>query len=285
MKGRNIVLLALALLVSFQVSAQKPNAYRLKTGDKFVATVEITQHIEQDLMGQSQVTDQDMLTVDEYEVVKREEGTILLKVTGLRRQLTISGAMNISMDSDSDDEISVPIKVLTGKSYYVTIDVYGKVMKVEGLEEFRDQVRSELKSTIVAGQTAQILDPISTEVIKTSFEGFFYIYSPDRRKKWNRESAVTINNLPVTVSTNFVREKRKKLVANGTLSITGDIEAQGMTMTADMTGTQVSEFVLDKKTGLSKSVETKQEMTGQLGLESFDIPMTMTTVTKVTVSW
>lgn len=285
MKRRIIVVLTLTLLVSFQVSAQKPKAYRLKTGDKFVVNVEVTQRIEQEIMGQSQVTGQDMLTVDEYEVVRNEGGTILLKTTGLSRKLTISGVMDVTMDSSSDDETSEPLKVLTGKSYFITVDTYGKVLKIEGLEEMRDQMREELKSTIVAGQTDQILNQVNEDVIRTSFEGFFHIYSPDRKKKWKRDYEVTINNLPVAVSTEFVREKQKKLVATGSLSIAGDIDVQGMTVAADMSGTQVSTFVLDKKTGLSKTVETKQDMTGQLNLQSFDVPMTMSTVTKVTVSW
>ncbi len=285
MKGRIAIGLILTCLVSLQLNAQKPKAYRLKVGDKFVVTADITQHVEQDMLGQKLITEEYKLTVDEYEVVKQGKGIIRLKTTGLRRKLTSLGLTNVDLDSDGEGEKNDPIKVLVGKSYYITINDYGKVLNLEGLEGFRKQVRDELKTTTVASYTTRVLDQIDEEVIKSSFETLFYIYSPDGRKKWHRESEMTLDNMSLSVSTDFVREKGKKLVAKAQLSFIGVMEVEGKGAAAEMKGTQVSTFVLDKKTGLIKSAEITQDITAELNLQNFDLPMTIDAVTKVAVTW
>ncbi|MCE7991422.1 MAG: hypothetical protein HEP71_05555 [Roseivirga sp.] len=281
---RKLILLALGVMIVVTAAAQKPRSYRLKVGDKFTTTAEITQAIEQDLMGQNQSINQTILNVDEYEVVLFEDGVYRLKSTGIRRKVEMSGATAIDMDSDLDGVANLALRALTGKSFYMKMDIYGKVLELEDFDDYKKEVGADFEGTMLESQKEPILMALNEETIKTSFEIFFHLYAPGKRKTWEDEYEMTVNNLPIAVATNYVRNG-KKISATGTMALTGEVDVQGATMTADLSGTQKTDYQLDKKTGLPTLVETKQDLSGEMNIQNMTIPMTIKTISKATITW
>lgn len=285
MSVRKIIGVVVGLLVVTVLTAQKPRYYNLKVGDKFTASAEITQTVEQDLMGQSQTTNQTILNVDEYEVMSFENGIYRLKSTGIRRKVKMSGALDLEMDSDAEGPVNLAMSALTGKSFYMKMDRYGKVIELENFDNYKEEVGADFEGTMLEGQKDLILKELQEKTIKTSFEIYFNLYAPGKRKTWEAEYEMTVNNLPIAVATSYARKGAKKIAATGKMTLTGEIEIQGAVMTADLSGTQLTNYQLDKKTGLPTKVETNQDLSGEMKLQGMTIPMTIKTISKATISW
>jgi ribosomal protein S6E (S10) len=285
MKLKYILLLTISFSMNMEMTAQKPNRYKLKPGDKFTLTSEIVQAMKQDIMGQKQEINQTISSVDEMEVVSFENGVYRIKSTGISRKVSMSGLTEIDLDSEADGDGNLAMKVLVNKSFYILMDKYGEIKRLEGFEAYKQQISDELDDTILAGQKEGVLGALDEETVSTTLESALHIYSPEKRKTWHDEYTVVVSNLPVSVSTDFVRKGSKKILADGTLNISGKVEIQGSPVDADMTGTQQSTYLLDKKTGLPKLVEVNQQMSGEMVIQTITVPMTMTTYTKTAFTW
>ncbi|GAB5525749.1 MAG: hypothetical protein Roseis2KO_36210 [Roseivirga sp.] len=274
------------LLVVATLSAQKPKSYNLKVGQEFTLNVLVESYSEQDIMGQKQVINQNVNNVDKYEVVSKDADGYRLKVTGLRRKVLMSGmAGDIDMDSAEEGEEHLAMRALTGKVYFMNISKYGKVMQIDDFAAYKEEIKTGFEGTSLAGQGDQVLASVTEENAQTTFESFFYIYSPTGEKNWQNEYTMTLNALPVNISLDYSRPAANQVVANGKLELSGDIDLQGMTMQAELSGTQVTTFELDKKTGLSNKVEISQTLSGDIKMQSITVPMTVETKSTATISW
>lgn len=286
MSVRKIIGVVIGLLVITALSAQKPKSYKLKVGQEFTLDVRIEVDMEQDIMGEKQGTKQTINNMDKYEVVSKETNGYRLKVTGVKRKVIMnSQAMNIDMDSDQEGDEHVAMRALTGKVYYLNIDKYGKVIKIDDFLAYKAEVKAAFDGTSLAGQADEVLASVSEKNALTTFESFFYIYSPSGEKNWQNEYTVTLSGLPINITLDYSRPNAKQMVANGKLDLTGDIEVQGTKMQAELLGSQITIFQLDKKTGLSKTVDMTQDLLGELKVQSLSVPMTVKTKSKATITW
>lgn len=268
------------------LSAQKPRSYNLKVGQAFTLDVLVESSSEQEIMGQTQKINQRVNNVDKYEVVSKDGGGYRLKVTGIRRKVLMSGMTgDIDMDSAEEGEEHLAMRALTGKAYFMDISKYGKVLKLDGFAAYKEDIKAGFEGTSLAAQADQVLASVSEENALTTFESFFFIYSPMSEKRWQNEYTMTLNGLPVNIILDYSRPEAKQVVANGKLELSGDIEVQGMKMQAELSGTQVTTFQLDKKTGLSKTVDISQTLSGDMKIQSITVPMTVKTKSTATVSW
>lgn len=275
----------MVLLLSAGAFAQTgPTEYNLKSGDQFKVAVTIKQNIDQTMLGQVMKTTQTINTVDLYEVVSVTEASYLLKTTGLSRSLlteTPQGSVSIDSDLDGDDHLA--FRALTGKSYYAEMNKYGRLLRFSGLEELKKAVEDDLEGTMLQGSADQLMLAFDPETLGTAFDGQFYIYQ-EPGKSWNRDSEMVVNNLPISVSYDFSRSATNEITAKGAMVLTGEIEAMGQTVTAEMTGDQTSIFKLDPVTGLSKSIRTTQDMDGALEVQDISVPMVLKTIVEVVIT-
>ena len=284
MKYNRIGWVLVALLVSVNLMAQGPTQYKLKVGDKFTVTSVVEQDIMQTMLGQEMETTQNISTVDIYEVVEKSKTGYKLKTTGISRSInTETGGGSINMDSDMEGDEHLAFRVLTGKSYYVNMNKYGKFLSFEGMDVFKDQVRGELEGTILESQTDQLLDAFDDETLGAAFDGQFYIYQ-EPGQSWNREAEMVVNNLPISVQYEFSRNGADEIKAIGAMVLSGEFEVMGNMMSADMAGEQSSVFKLDKKSGLATTITTVQDMDGSLEVSDLTVPMVLKTKVTVTIS-
>ena len=128
-------------------------------------------------------TTQSITTVDRYEVVKVTDSEIHILTTGISRSLyTETAGGSVTMDSDLE-EMSTCICVLTGKSYTIVMNKYGRFLRFEEMEAFRNDVSAELKGTILEDSVDDLLAGFEEKTLSTA-EGQFYIY-PEPSKQWN----------------------------------------------------------------------------------------------------
>jgi len=260
-----------------QLNAQRITEYSLRTGDQFRVTTEVKQTIVQTMFGQEVETRQNINTVDLYEVVAVTSEGYKIRTTGLRRSLlTESSGGTVSMDSDLEGDEHLAFQVLTNQSYYVIMNKYGRFLRFEGLDEFKNEVRSDLKGTILESGTEELLESFNDETLGDAFDGQFFIYQ-EPGKPWGRDASINMGNLPITVSFSFRYDVTDAIVADGAMVMAGDLEIEGQKMKADMAGNQTSRFVLDKDSGLPVAIRTVQDLDGSLEVSDLTVPMTLKT--------
>ncbi|OEK03616.1 hypothetical protein BFP97_19770 [Roseivirga sp. 4D4] len=284
MKFKKEILALLGLFVALNLSAQKPTEYKLNKGDQFRVSVVVKQDIEQNMFGQNMTTTQEITTIDLYEVVDTNNDGFLFKTTGLSRTLlskTPQGSM--SMDSDLDGDEHLAFRALSGKSYYIWMNKYGKVLSIEGLDELGEAVKKDLTGTVLESSADQLLTSFDAKTLTTSFDGQFYIYK-EPGKQWDREANMVVNNLPISVTYAFSYSGDAEITSEGDMILSGEFETMGQQMTAEMIGTQKSVFSLDAQTGMSKSIKTIQELEGELSIQGTSVPMSLKTEVTVEIT-
>lgn len=276
--------LALLMLLTVGLMAQRPSGYKLKLGDQFRVTVTIKQNIEQTMLGQTMETKQTISTVDLYEVVAVTSEGYKMRTTGLSRSLnTETGGGSVTMDSGMEGDDHLAFRVLTGKSYYVTMNQYGRFLSLEGMDSFNSAVKTELEGTALEDQSNELLAGFDEAILSTSFNGQFYIY-PEPEVPWERTVKSAVNGLPVSVTYDFSWKDNNTILATGDMTMSGELESMGQIMTADMAGTQTSEFKLDAATGLATIIKTLQDMDGSLELQGISVPMVLNTEVTVRIT-
>lgn len=276
--------MAMLMLMTLGLMAQRPSAYKLKLGDQFRVTATIKQNIEQTMLGQTMETVQTIKTVDLYEVVAVTGQGYKMRTTGLSRSLyTESGGGSVTMDSDMEGDDHLAFRALTGKSYYVLMNQYGRFLSFEGMDSFNSAVKTELEGTILEDQADQLLEGFDEASLSTAFNGQFYIY-PEPGESWERTVKTAVNGLPVSVTYDFSWQDNNTILATGDMTMSGELETMGQVMTADMTGSQTSEFKLDPTTGLAMTITTLQDMDGSLELQDISVPMVLKTEVTVRIT-
>lgn len=277
--------LLLTLLITLTIGLFGQSRYNLKVGDQFKVTATVKQDVDQTMLGQVITIEQTITTVDLYEVTEADNSGYLFRTTGLSRSLNTENAQgSVTMDSDLNGDEHLAFRVLTNKSYYVRMNPYGKCMGFEGMEKFRDDVREDLKGTVLEGSTDDLMMAFDDKTLKTAFDGQFFIYQ-EPGETWHRSAEMTVNNLPITTSLDFSRTADSEITASGAMAISGEFEVMGQMMSADMSGDQSSVFKLDKKAGLARTISTIQEMEGSLEVQDLSVPMTLKTKVTVKITW
>lgn len=283
---KTVLILVIGILFQGLIAAQKPQGYNLDKGLIIKVLSDVNQVISQTVQGQNYETNQKIVTSDQFEVMKVLDNGYKIKMTGMYRTLSMQGpGQQMEMDSRIEGESNLAFKALTGKSFDFIMNKKGKVLSIEGLNEYYDAIKAELAGTALEGSIETIIESINEETLKSGIEGQFNIYPNSNELNWNRTSKTVANNLPVTVTSEFSWDSDVSILAAGEMSLEGSTTVQGMEMSTTMKGTQNSIFDLDRGTGMSTLIQTQQEMKGQMEMQAMTIPMEMTTITKVTLNW
>lgn len=270
--------LSLIALFSVQLSAQKPSAYQLSVGDKFEVASNMEQSLSQQVMGQNMEAIQSTSTRDIYEVISVDNGVYRIKTTGVQRKFEInSQMMSMTMDSESDDEQSMPFRLMVDRSYEFTMNDKGEIQNIYGNEEVKKEIAEELAGTMYAQTANEISSAFDTEALKASLSGQFNIYADAAEQQWVKTIAVTVNDMPVETKMNFSYSGENTITAKGDVSASGQIEQMGTMIDSQMAGTQTSVYQVDAQTGLPLNTTITQNMKGEMKAQGMTIPMTADT--------
>lgn len=282
MNFKSLATLFLCLL-TLSAFGQSPKSYSFNEGDKFKVNAVVEQKIEQTMFGQVMETTQKISTTDLYEVVAVSSEGYRLKTTGLSRSFqTISSQGTVSMDSDMEGDEHLAFRTLKGKSYFIDMNIYGKALSMQGLDELKADIISELKGTPLESSAEQLTGAFEEESLMTSFNGQFFIYQMPG-EPWQNNFETMVNSLPIQVDLQFEYSSTNEIQAKGKMLMTGEFEVSGQQMGAEMQGDQTSNFKISPDTGLSYEIITNQKLEGNLEVQDIKVPMVLNTSVKVTI--
>ncbi|OEK03617.1 hypothetical protein BFP97_19775 [Roseivirga sp. 4D4] len=265
------------------VLAQKPRGYDLKKGDVYIMTATVKQDIQQQVQGQSLSTDQNLINTDKLEVMAVDGDVYTIKVTGVRRVISLKSPMgNTEMDSDDQDQTSLPLRIMNGKSYTVEMNRLGKILSISGTSDMRDAIRNEFNNVGMGAVADQMLTNYNDDLLKNSMESLMAIYDQDNGADWTIKTASVVNNIPVEMENTFSWSDDDTLLALAKINVNGTMSVMGTEVNTEMNGNQETTIDLDVKTGMPKKVKAIQTVEGKLYAPGITIPMTIISETNTT---
>ena len=293
---------------SFSTFAGNDVLFRLNLnkGDMVKYRSENTQVITQTMGGMNQVVDQSQ-TVD-YTInvaEKEEDGNMLVDIIYNRIAVGVTAnGTEMKFDSDSDTEQAsqnpqfMGFSALVGKTIRARISPTGNVLDVMGVDEMLAQMLNQIagENEGMKTQLKAVLDAnFSPDAMRQMFSGSFIQYPENSVKVDNSWSTnYSINNqftLKVMNTYTFKGAEGQKASIDYSSTLTtipGDkTTMQGMEMVFNLMGTQSGNVQVDLTYG--KIVESTQNqnitgnVTADMGGQTMNIPMTISSQSKITI--
>ena len=242
-------------------------------------------------MGMKQSQSQAQTVTEEFivkEVQPNGDRIVQYKITGVKVDIDVMGN-NVNYDSDNPDAASQAALrdvygAILNQPIQMTIASDGSIKSVKGAQVLRDNVETAGNKTEMGKQMAQaVVAQYSDETLQNNIRNYF-AYFPESNTavkpgdNWSVDREI-VNVLPIQSNTTYTYNRQEGsniyLDADGTLTADGTVEAQGMSMTADIKGTTNGNVVVDKDTGWLVSSESTQTMNGTMSAQGMDLPMTV----------
>ncbi len=300
-------LLSILFLACGMVSAKEPRGkkdtplppnqqqivlkFNLQPGDKYLFSSAMNQNIVQDMMGQQMNTTQNMVSDYLYDIQSIENGITTINVTfsTIKMDMDIAGMQRVSYDSNDPDAATSELKALSnlvGQSFLMQVDATGSVQKIDGLAEI---------IASVDGQQAEMLkQSFGDSSMIQNMNQLINIY-PNKNvgpgDSWIKTfsgpiAGIMQSEASSTFSLAEIEGDLAILNTDGQMSFS-KIEGLGanpMLQGAEfnLTGTQTGTLEVDIKSGLPVSTKLKQNITGDIDVQGFQIPMTI--VSEMTIT-
>ena len=278
---KQTILLAMLLAVSTAFAQVK--SYDLSVGDKYEVNQETNITMDIEAMGSSMQTVQKVITKDMLEVIAANSAGYEFKYTTMNRKIvmTLPMAGEQTMDSDGTGPMDAAFKAMINRSITFTMDKYGRIKEFKGLKDAKKAMKDDLAGTAMAAQADQLTAIYSESVLKSLLQGQLDFYAGDDSKEWNKNFSTVMNELPVDLEVKMWYDTDNSILADGKMLIKGEVNQMGAQMSTDLKGTQNSNYDLASN-GMPTQIQTKQEAEGSMTAQGMELPVKMSTMTKVT---
>jgi hypothetical protein len=257
-------------------------ALKLEKGRTYYQKTTMDQRITQTLMGQQQVVEQSIGTGMKVDVLDVDgRGNMRIRQTFTWSMFKQKNPMTGTTEYDSSKQTaapagSEPLGALLGQSYVVTVNPKGRVLDVNGVEELKQAVLKKLPPGGEQNQTMMILAPyLSEKPLRDTVEDMLAFY-PDRPVEfgdsWSKRTTLSVG-FGMTIDHTWTLQKREAGVAiiGETAAVRSDpnappMDAGGMKMRFDMSGTQENTLRVNEATGLLLSNQGRQQLKGDIKL-------------------
>jgi hypothetical protein len=293
MKIKHIPLIVAFLFIAFQTIGAKPKALlrlNLEKDASYQMTMTADNNIDQEMNGQKMKILQKMEMVASFKVLdKLPDNNYVIEYSfqKLKLDMDVNGQkMVIDSESTDDNEITKNIKTITSFKLKFTINPMGKVLSVDGIDEYAQKISNN-------PQLAQSLSMLTNENnFKATFEQNFGFYPENEVEVGsNWDSSVKMPgmmNMDLAMHFNVadIQDDQVVMDVNSDLNIDSPIETNGMKIQMKMTGTQTGTMTIDRKSGLTGTSDLNQKFDMHMKFqnpqtgEDMEMPMQMNSVSK-----
>lgn len=294
MKIKSIALIITLLFMAVQTIEAKPKALlrlNLEKDANYQMSMTADNNIDQEINGQKMKIFQKMDMVTSYKVLDKlpdQNYVIEYSFQKLKLEMDVNGQkMVIDTESADDNEITKNIKAITSFKLKFTINSLGKVLSVEGIEEYAQKISSN-------PQLAQTLSMLTNEDnFKATFEQYFGFYPENEVEvgsQWERSVKMPgMMNMDLAMHFNVseIQDNQVVMDVNSDINMDSPIETNGMKIQMKMTGTQTGTMKVDRKSGLTGTSDLNQKFDMQVKFknpqtgEDMEMPMQLNSVSKI----
>ncbi len=277
--------------------------YNLQQGKEYRYYQETNMVITQTLSGHDQKVKNNFKGITRFKLIKREKDNFVLNVCFETMAIHIENDM-FTVDYDS----SLPIEDgnlmaqvyqrVLGKDFLLTINQYGTVLNIEGIDEIIDEAANDIPD-LSEKQRMEVKNALVGHIGKETLTGnmqmLLAIYPDEDKMVGDHWSTSTHLNSVVKAKLNndwtFLDDKQDEWVFNakGTIATTGEkSKMNGVDVGFKLTGNQDSKIVMSQKDGWFENASQEQSIEGVIVLENqtqdskvLEIPMKVLTSTKL----
>ncbi len=305
-----LLLLAAAGVVSIALcstgSAAVSLQLKLAKGKTYYQRTMVEQHITQTVMNQPQVTDitfgmgtkLDVLDVDGAgnTQIRYTFTWCMAKQTGPMGTVSYDSAQQTTPPAGTE-----PVAALVNQSYVVKLSPKGRVLDVSGVEQMKAAVQKKLPPGADAGPmgsiAAMFLDKQGVKEMTESLMGVYPDKPVEQGQSWSEKRLLTTGFGRIEES-KWTLQKQEAGVA--TIGLTSAIrsnpdsppmDAQGMKLRFDVSGSQEATIRIVEATGLIQMEQGHQQFKGEIkvgdsaqGQPMMAIPMVLDTSSKTEMS-
>jgi len=299
MKTKLLTLLAISILLTYTtVYAHSKVLLRLdlEKGATYGITMNMTNLVDQEMMGQKIKMDQKMemiTTCKVLDILPNKNFLIDYSVQKMSMTVNVNGKEVANLDSNNQD-INNPmfdlLKSLSSLKLKLEMNNRGQVERVEGLDEYAKKLAGN-------PQMAQSLQMFQNEEsFKTAF-GQTFNYFPENEVKSGDKWTATFKlpammNMETIMNFEVSSIEKTQILLNvvSDINMESPVEQGGMKMNMKMTGTQNGTMTINTKDGwvresdVNQKFDVKMKMKNPQSGEDMEIPMVMNSVTKITGS-
>jgi len=301
MKIKKIVFAGMFLIAGLTVtSAQVKLSFNPEKGKKYEYQTDMTQNIQQKVMGQTIPMELEMNIKYLMEIKNKTPQEITVQFT-YREVVYIITSPMMKMGYDSKNPIENPSEMdkILGKMFSKMIDQSlvaviepdGTIKSVTGMDAVAENMvkaiaeDGQLSGQVMAAQLSeQMKQQFNDDAMKISFQHSFKIYPANAVKagdSWNEESAMSVNNMNTTYITKYTLKEVKNNMA--TVAVESVVAMDpGATMEGKLDGTQNGTILVDVKTGLPVTNDITMNIKGNVKTQGMDIEMDLSAQTKTT---
>lgn len=297
MKTKPIALLLISislLLISFRADSKVLLRLNLEKGTTYEMTMNMTNSIDQEMMGQNMKIDQKTemgFLFQVLDVLPNKNFQIEYSMSKMKLNMNING-QDVSFDSESTDEsnpMNKSLKDLVNIKIKMELTPKGTVENIEGLDQFVKQLAGNQ-------QMAQTMQMFMNDKNFGSFVGQTFSYFPEEEikegSKWTSSFALpALMNMETKMNYEAASISKANILLNVTSDINMDmpIEQNGMKIEMKMTGAQNGTMTINPKDGwlresdLTQKFDMHMKMKNPQSGEDMEIPMLMNSVVKFIV--
>lgn len=282
------------LLNSFRADSKILLRLNLEKGTTYEMTMNMTNNIDQEMMGQKMKIDQKTemgFFFQVVDVLPNKNFQIEYSMSKMKLNMNING-QDVSFDSESSDEsnpMNKSLKDLVKIKIKMELTPKGIVENIEGLDQFAKQLAGNQ-------QMAQSMQMFMNEKNFGSFMGQTFSYFPEEEiEKGSRW--ISTFSLPalMAMETKMNYEVASISKENILLNVTSDvnlnmpIEQNGMKIEMKMTGTQNGTMTINptdgwlRESNLIQKFDIQMKMKNPQSGEDMEIPMLMNSIVKFIV--
>ena len=275
-----LILVAVAL---FSFSKQDPVILKLNLteGATYEYSTAMDQKITTSVSGQSYESSVNMASIIEMNVGKKYGNDSMLLQTKYTHMAVNTSAMGQTMSFDSNDssngsgnELGQMFKVMAANPVNITTDAWGKVIRIDGIDQLSKAVNASVKGDNPAMK--KMMEGLFNE---QTYEHAFTNLNMYENKpvntgdRWNQDISMTSfipMDIHLTYTVKEINPSRVVLDVEGNIkSVKDSANINGMSIPVHVTGTQTGTYTIDRATGListgniDQDIHTRMSMMGQ----------------------
>lgn len=282
------------LLFSLVSWGQVDLGYNFKKGDQFKIRMDADQGIKQDMMGQTIEINQKLYQGMDFKVLDASNGQYTLSCSvyylkyGMDMPMMGTSMMYDSEDPGNSDSEMAFMSGMLDKPFEVVIDRAGQVIEINGMDEMIDGMFDEMDlDEQTKAQAEQQMDGIMGEKAFRGSMDQVLRFLPGKKVNvgdtWGSET--TLSNFDIQLQNEFtlkdVTDGKAMIAMVSTIDGAAEQEMNGVAVSITMNGTQNADLRVDTKTGILIDGTLKQEIKGISSTMGMEIPMSISSDTKL----